>query len=239
LKLPPVHIVPTTQIAQAAQQVVAATPAPSTWPGIPMHWPAQTDLLSWCQTMGPATAAMMIIAGVVYLAFGVYIYRSLMMLNAAIVGVYLGGMIGGRAGNATAGALVGGFAAAALTWPMMKYSVALMGGVFGVLLGASLWRAAGLEPNYAWAGSLSGLIFFGMLSFSLFRGSVMMFFSIQGAVMLVFGALGMIYKYQGLAPQVTQHLSVKPFILPIAIMVPALIGLIYQQTQFPPQAAKK
>jgi len=232
VKLPQPHLIPTTQIADHGASVGA-------WPVIPSHWPAQTDLLSWCQTMGPATAAILIIAGVIYLACGVYIYRTLMMLNAAVVGIFLGGVIGAKAGNATAGALVGGFAAAAITWPLMKYSVAIMGGVFGVLLGASVWRAAGLEANYAWAGGLSGLIFFGMLSFSVFRGSVMMFFSLQGAVMLVFGALGMVYKYQGLAAQVTENLSVKPFILPICVMVPALIGLIYQQTQFPPQPAKK
>jgi len=33
---------------------------------------------------------------------------------------------------------------------------------------------------------------------------------------------------------VQQNLSVKPFILPLCIFVPAVIGLIYQQTQYPP-----
>jgi hypothetical protein len=116
-----------------------------------------------------------------------------------------------------------------------------MGGIFGMLLGASVWRSLGLDPAYAWAGGLSGLIFFGMLSFVLFRGSVMMYTSLQGAVMLVFGLLGMIYKYQGIAQQVTDNLSLKPFILPICIFVPTLMGLIYQQTQYPggPAPAKK
>ena len=109
-----------------------------------------------------------------------------------------------------------------------------MGGVFGAMLGASMWRAMDLQLNYVWAGGMMGLIFFGMLSFILFRGSIMMYFSVQGAVMLVFGILGMLYKYQGLGPVVQQNLSVKPFILPLCIFVPAVIGLIYQQTQYPP-----
>jgi hypothetical protein len=80
-----------------------------------------------------------------------------------------------------------------------------------------------------------------MLSFLLFRGSVMMYTSLQGSVMIVFGLLGLIYKYQDLAPKITESLSGKSFILPMVIFIPATIGLIWQQTQFPAQAppAKK
>jgi hypothetical protein len=211
---------------------VAAT-QPANWPNLPAHVPAQGDMLSWAQNMGPAMAALLVVAGIIYLAFGVYFYRGLVTLNAALAGVYLGGLLGAKFGNSLAGAMVGGCAAAAIVWPGMKYAVAIMGGIFGMLLGASLWRSMNLEPNYAWAGGMMGLIFFGMLSFILFRGSIMMYFSLQGSVMLVFGILGMIYKYQGVAQDVTRHLSVKPFILPLCIFVPTVVGLIYQQTQYP------
>ena len=186
--------------ATVAQSADAA--ANTIWPHLPGHWPAQTDLLTVCQTMGALTAAL----------------------------------LGEKAGNATAGAMVGGFAAAAATWPMMKYAVAVMGGVFGLLLGASIWRAAGLQPTYAWSGGLTGLVFFGMLSFLLFRGSIMMYTSLQGSVMLVFGLLGLIYKYQEIAPKVSDNLSARTFILPLCIFVPATLGLIWQQTQYPAPA---
>jgi hypothetical protein len=230
-----------------SQHLIAQTPLPTTqslplnitaWP-MPQHWPAQGDLLTWCHDMGPAMAATLVIVGIIYLAFGVYLYRALVTLNAAAVGVYLGGLIGAKGGNALAGAMVGGCAAAAITWPGMKYAVAIMGGIFGALVGASLWKSMGLEAGYCWAGGMMGLIFFGMLSFIVFRGSIMMFFSVQGSVMLVLGLLGMVYKYQGIAAQVTQSLSLKPFILPMCFLVPALVGLIYQQTAYPPQPAAK
>jgi hypothetical protein len=85
---------------------------------------------------------------------------------------------------------------------------------------------------------MMGLIFFGMLSFLLFRGSVMMYTSLQGSVMLVFGLLGLVYKYQELAPKITDNLTARAFILPLTIFVPATIGLIWQQTQFPAQPAQ-
>ena len=98
--------------------------------------------------------------------------------------------------------------------------------------GASIWRACNLDPTYAWSGGLTGLIFCGMLSFLVFRGSVMMYTALQGSVMLVFGLLGLIYKYQDLALRLNESLSVRPFLLPMFIFIPATLGLIYQQTQF-------
>lgn len=225
--------------AGAAAANEAASAANSLWPQLPAHWPAQTDLLTWAQSMGALTAAMLVLAGVVYLLFGVYAYRALVTINAAVLGAFVGAMIGQKAGNATAGAMVGGFAAAAITWPMMKYAVAVMGGTFGLLLGASIWRATGLQANYAWSGGLTGLVFFGMLSFMLFRGSVMMYTSLQGSVMLVFGLLGLIYKYQDLAPKVSSAMSQQQFLLPLFIFIPATLGLIWQQTQYPAGAPMK
>jgi hypothetical protein len=108
-----------------------------------------------------------------------------------------------------------------------------MGGVFGLLLGASIWRACGQAPHYAWSGGLTGLVFFGILSFLLLRGSIMMYTSLQGSVMLVFGLLGLIYKYQDLAPKVSDNLAARTFILPLCIFIPATLGLIWQQTQYP------
>lgn len=208
---------------------------------LPSHWPVQTDLLNWCQNMSPGAATILVIGGLVYLLFGYYMFRTLVMFNAAVVGAWIGGVIGERGGSMVAGACAGAFICGAITWPLMKYAVAFMGGIFGALLGASMWRTTGLDPSLAWAGALIGLVLFGLLSFILFKGSVMMYTSLQGSVMLIFGILGLIYKYQSLAPRVTENMTLKPFLLPLFIFIPAVVGLIYQQTQFgqAPEAAKK
>jgi hypothetical protein len=198
---------------------------------LPSHWPAQTDLLQWCQTMGPGEAAILVIGGIIYLLYGYQIFRALVIVNAGLCGAYIGARVGEKAGSMYAGALIGGFITAALAWPLLKYAVALMGGIFGALLGASMWRAVGLDPGMGWAGALIGLVAFGMLSFILFRASVMMYMSLQGSVMLIFGILGLVFKYKDLAPTVAEHMTLKPFMLPMAIFIPTVLGWIYQQHQ--------
>ena len=221
---------PTTQPLEAPARLIVT---------LPNHWPEQHDLLHWCQNMTPGTAAIMLVMGVVFLLFGWYMYKALVTLNAALFGAYMGAYFGSRTNDALAGALIGGFLGAALTWPLMKWAVAVMGGLLGAMLGASVWRASGQPNSLCWAGGLSGLIFFGMLSFILFRGSIIMYTSLQGSVMLIFGLLGLVYKYPSLAPMLTDHMTSRSFILPAAIFVPTVFGLIYQQMNYPAAEAKK
>jgi hypothetical protein len=211
------------------------------WIKLPDHFPAQGDLMSWCTNMTPAAATLLVIFGLVYLLFGWYIFKILVTMNAALVGAYIGAFLGGKANTNTAmpGALIGGFIAAALTWPLMKWAVAVMGGIFGALLGSAIWRSLNLDPTYHLAGGLSGLILFGMLSFILFRGSIIMYTSLQGSVMLIFGALSLLLKYPSVGKQIADAMTSKPFILPAAIFIPATVGLIFQQSQSAPVAEKK
>jgi hypothetical protein len=238
------------QAAQIAQTAEAAQHAASQASGavlpdffqIPDHWPAQGDLLTWCQQIGPGLAALLVLVGVIYLLFGLNIFKALVMLNAACVGAAVGMLIADKANAAEIPlAITGAFIAAVLTWPLMRWAVAIMGGVFGMLLGASLWRAFGLEPTFAWAGGGMGLILFGLLSFILFRGCVMTFMSLQGAVMLVFGVLGLVFKYHEVTPRITSCFALKPFLLPMIVFIATVLGIVYQQNNASPaaQPAKK
>jgi hypothetical protein len=193
------------------------------------HWPAQGDLLSLCYKMGPAEAAGFLIFGIIFLLFGINIFKFLVMINAGIAGALLGAYLGDKGGNAPVGAAVGGFVAAALSWPLMKHAVALMGAAIGAVVGAAAWRVAGLHAESYWAGALCGGVIFGMLSFVIFRACIIAFTSLQGAAMIVVGVLALIFKYPELAPQVSSGLSNKTYIMPLAVFIPALCGLIYQQ----------
>ena len=191
-------------------------------------WPGQTDLLQKCQTMHAGVALGLVVAGVIYLLWGYYAFRVLVTINAALAGAWLGALAGMKGDAPLAGMVIGGFVAAAVTWPLMKYAVALVGGLIGAVIGISIWRGAGLEPSFAPAGGVIGLVFFGMLSFILFRTSVILFTSFQGSMMLIFGLLGLIYKSDAITNALSRSVGVSPYFLPLCILIAAGIGLLYQ-----------
>jgi hypothetical protein len=194
------------------------------------RWPAQGDLLTLCYKMGPAEAALFVILGVIFLLFGINIFKILVMANAALLGAVAGAWIGDRGGNAPVGAVVGAFIAAALSWPLMKHAVAIMGALIGAMVGASAWHVANQNPEFAWAGAACGAATFGLLSFVLFRGCVIMFTSLQGAAMIVIGVLALLFKYPEFAPKLASLMSAKQYILPLAVLFPALCGLVFQHS---------
>jgi hypothetical protein len=198
------------------------------WFTIPTHWPAQTDLLRFCQNMGMGMAMLLLLAGVIYLLWGAKIYHWLVLLNAGVVGAISGASAGRSAGIEIPMAIAGALLAVAIAWPLMKWAVAVMGGIFGAILGGTIWRLCNLDPNFMWTGALVGLITFGLLSFILFHACVVMYTSLQGAVMLIFAVLGMLYRAD-LSIDLTRHMAVRPFLLPMAVFVPTVIGIIYQQ----------
>jgi hypothetical protein len=196
---------------------------------VPDHWPGQLDLVNWCGHMGPALAALLIVAGIVYLLWGFKIFKTLMIINAIAVGALIGAVIGDKLGAVVPVAVVGAVLGAAVTWPTMKYAVAVQGAAFGTVLGATIWHSIGLDPKFAWSGAAIGLVTCGLLCFIIFRACVVMFTSFQGSVMLILGLLGLIMKYEDASPHVGRYLTLKPFLLPLCIFIPTVIGMMYQQ----------
>ena len=227
-------------LAAAAKATTGADPTTAPWLKsiqFPTHWPGQMDLLQWSQKMGPGMATLLILLGIVYLLFGLYLFKGLVVANAAIAGALLGAMIGHRTGSDVPCAVLGAFIAAAVAIPLMKWAVAIHGGMLGALLGGAIWRMVNLDPQFAWAGAMMGLIACGMFCFILFHGSVMMYMSLQGSLMLVFGILGLLFKYDDLGPRLIRGLQDRNFILPMAVFIPAVIGLLYQHANNKPAGA--
>jgi hypothetical protein len=191
------------------------------------HWPREADFIRWCQDIGPGMSAFLLLVGIIFLLWGYPIFRYLIMFNFGVVGAYLGASLGNKADTALGGALIGGFLAAALAWPMMKWAVALTGAGIGLILGAAVWRASGQDPTYDWAGGLTGCVAFGMFSFIIFRGGIILYTSLQGGALLAVGMLALLEKYS-VGATVSEHLRSERFLFPTAIVVPAIIGLIFQ-----------
>jgi hypothetical protein len=197
---------------------------------LPTHWPVQGDLLEWCRVAAPGIAVILILAGIVFLLFGYGIFKVLVTLNAAVLGGYMGLLLGEKNGVEVPAAVVAAVLAATAAWPTMKYSVAIMGGLFGAVLGVTFWRLANLDPTFSWSGGMTGLVFCGLMSFLLFKECIITYTSLQGSVMLIFGILGLVFKYEEVAGPLTHNFQLKPFLLPLIIFIATLGGFIYQKT---------
>ncbi|HEX8910799.1 MAG TPA: hypothetical protein VF796_00470 [Humisphaera sp.] len=192
-------------------------------------FPEQADLLDFCTKMGPGLAALMIIVGIVYLLFGFPLHKMLVLVNAAVVGFVAGGAVGEKSGASLPCALGGAVLAAALAWPWMKWTVSVMGCLYGALAAATIWRLTGQDPKFTWAGAMTGFVAGGLMCFILYNGCVMAYMSLQGAVMVAFGALGLMMKYKEVAPKVDEYLGLRPFVLPLAVFVPTVLGTMFQR----------
>ena len=153
----------------------------------------------------------------------------MVIFNSIVLGFYMGSLLGKQAQVATIAAIVGAVVLGAISWPLMKYAVALSGGLIGAIAGMSIWNY--FQPNdpYAWAGGVMGLILLGMLCFLLFKMSVILFTCLQGAIMLVLGASALLIKFTPWNNTISSEFNTKPILMPLLVCSIALLGIIYQQ----------
>ena len=203
--------------------------------------PSQTQLVESLKDLaqhqyGAVLAVVLLTCGLVYMLQGWKIFKILVVVNVAVFGALAGNYLGAMAKGDTwvytsaAGALLLG----GLAWPLMKYAVSLLGGLFGGVVGFALWAYITdtiNRPdllNYAWVGGIVGLITLGLLAFVILKLVVMFITSLQGAAMVVGGVLAMLLKY--LAKDLEGPLSNNSHLMLVLIGVPTIIGFVFQTT---------
>jgi hypothetical protein len=240
LSLGELHTMPTTQptsmpsfdaraIEQSIQSVLV----------VPTEWPSLQSLLAWCQSMGYLTAIILFVAGVVYLLYGQQYFKVLVALNVMIIGAWIGAFAGAKGNAILPGALLGIFLSIFVVIPAMKHCVMVLAACVGFITGCIAWNTFGLLPSYAPAGGLVGMVFLFMLSFISLRPTVILSTGIQGAGMLILGALGFLYKYGEVAPRLDTTLTSYHYVLPLAVLIPAMVGFLYQYSIPPTPPVKK
>lgn len=201
-----------------------------------------SKLVSTLGQMSIVWAVVFLIAGLVCLLNGYRLYKWVTIVLALAIGAFSGYYLGKQIhGEYIVAACLGALLAVGC-WPLMKYAVALMGGIAGAFLGANAWgAAAGLAKDAAtqahvadtyWVGALMGLLICGMLAFILFKLTIVLFTSISGATIAMIGALALILQVPPWRESISNwsH-NAHQVILPMLVIVPATIGLILQHTR--------
>jgi len=210
--------------------------------------PTRVEYADYLMSVPAAVAMMLVICGLIYMVQGWKAFKILVVVNAAILGAFLGNQLGshlqGRNMPIFASA-AGAILCAVLAWPMMKLAVGVMAALIGGLLGSAFWSyltTAMGRPDisqHAWAGGVLGMVTLGLLSFVIFKMIIMVFTSLQGAMMFASGALAAMMKVDYLRMDTYNAITNHNHPLMLAIAVPAIIGFALQYTAMSKKAAKK
>ncbi|MBI9016233.1 MAG: hypothetical protein JEZ07_03120 [Phycisphaerae bacterium] len=165
----------------------------------------------------------------IYLFYGWRLFKVLVVINFALIGLLIGKFAGQQAGSPMWGGILGTVAAALLAWPFMKVGVALLGATAGAILGAALWWATPLNNDLCWSGALAGFVAGGLLAFSSYKVSIMLFTSLQGAVFLASGMLILLYDCPNLTSFISNSVNKHVFIVPAMVIVPTFFGVMFQK----------
>jgi len=179
------------------------------------------------------------VIGSLLMIWGYKAYKWIVLLNFIALGWFIGPMVvrsqttndkGGQ-DLAIVMAIAGAVLMGVLAWPLLRYAVAACGGLVGFVIGMVVWAYCDQPLNLAWAGGLVGLAILGMLSFVLFKTTVILFTSIEGAGMFVFGTCALLMHYAPWQKQVSTSLDTKPILLPLVVGTIAAIALFWQHQQ--------
>ncbi len=203
---------------------------------------AQPDtLVTQLQALSVVWAIVFLIVGITCLFNGYKFYKIATVLLALLLGAFSGYWIGVHIDAppfviaACLGLLLG-----VMAMPLMKYAVALLGGLAGAFIGANLWAGLASTVNHSaemnipanayWIGALIGLLVCGMLAFILFKLSIVMFTSVSGSTIAVLGGIALLLSFEPCRESVISGLTSNRFVVPLLVLVPAVIGLIIQQS---------
>lgn len=205
------------------------------------------NLIPGLQKLGFVWAVILLTVGLLCMFNGYRWYKFATVAIALCLGLFGGYWLGKMVGApfvvaGCLGALLG-----VISFPLLKYMVAVLGGLAGAFIGANLWagiahaankiashngsEATVLPAEAYWVGALVGLIVCGMLAFILWKLSIVLFTSVSGSTLAVIGALALLLSIEPWSAAVAEGLASSQVIIPLLVFVPAAIGLILQETQ--------
>ncbi len=172
--------------------------------------------------------AIFILVGVLCLLQGYRWHKWLIVIMASMFGVRYGMMYGHEVGNPNVAAACLAVLGAVIAWPLMRYSVAVFGGLAGAFAGANIWTAIGQPAADHRIGALVGLIIAGLLAFTAFRYVVVGLTTIVGATALTFGVMAVLMQFEGFSSGISSEMSTHPLVVPVVAGSAALFGVIFQ-----------
>ena len=205
------------------------TPAEQTEAAIPL------DLIwEYITSINTLEALAFVSFGTICLLYGLRIFKALVVISFALIGLFAGAVITERISPDQSGIMLGIILAAVLAiaaMPLMRWGVSILGAAAGGVITAGIWYACQFPEQYIWAGGLVGIVAGGMISFIVFKIAIMLFSSLGGSSLLIAGAIALLHIYPATAEEVKQLFFESKWFVPAAVTIPTAAG-IYLQNKF-------
>ena len=168
--------------------------------------------------------------GTVCLFYGWRVFKILVTICFALLGLILGGWINTQIqGQGIWLAMICAVFFAVLSVPFMRWGVTILGAISGAILIAGVWLAAGLQENSMWIGAVFGLVVGGLVSFHIFKIAVILFTGLGGSVLLAMGALAILYNEQVMKSKDLENFVLQhAWFLPVFLLAPLAFGVYLQ-----------
>jgi hypothetical protein len=189
-------------------------------------------LLKMLADMPMVAASMMVVVGALCVLNGYRWHKWVVVILAFMAGLGLGHILSQRMGKSVVVAIALGVLFATIATPMLRWTVAIFGGLTGAFLGAHAWTLANASPSNAqWAGACMGFIAMALLSFVVFRLVVVAFTSIGGGAMVVLGSITLLMHVPAWQDGIRQALTSNQHLIPLLVTVAAVAGFVIQESR--------
>lgn len=168
--------------------------------------------------------------GTVCLFYGWRVFKILVIISFALLGLVLGVWINKTliGGNVAWLAIITTGVLAFLSIQFMRWGVSILGAAAGSILTGGGWLAVGFPQQYIWAGAIIGAVAGFLISFIVFKIAVMLFTSLGGSGLMVVGIMAVMYQHMGAKTALEDMVFNHNWFLPVILLAPMVLGMILQ-----------
>jgi hypothetical protein len=177
-------------------------------------------------------ATVVVAVGALCVVNGYKWHKWVVIVLAFMLGVTIGHILSREMGKSVIVAGAVGVLFACIATPMLRWTVAVFGGLTGAFLGANAWTLTNASPQDAqWAGACMGFIALALLSFVVFRLVVVLFTSIGGGAMVVLGGITLLMQVPSWQSAIRDSLTANQHLIPLLVTVAAAVGFVIQESR--------
>ena len=189
------------------------------------------ELLNALANLHVVWASVFVVLGILCVLNGYKWHKGVVIICAFIAGMGIGNLLSKQMGDSWIVVGVLGLLFAIIAAPMLRFAVAIFGGLTGAFIGANLWSAFTTTPESHLAGAAIGFIAMGLATFLIFRTVVVTFTSIGGAAMAVLGAITLLMHVPAWKESVQSNLTANQLLIPLLVTAAAIMGIVLQQSK--------